>query len=49
VTDPSITLKDKALPKVLWIVPAVILIVAVFPLPFGYYTFRRIITCLACS
>jgi hypothetical protein len=25
-----------------------VLVLAVFPLPFGYYTFARIITCLAC-
>ena len=49
MTDRSTAISDKTLPKVLWIVPAVILIVAVFPLPYGYYTFTRIITCLACA
>jgi hypothetical protein len=49
MTDPSTTEKsNKTLPMVLWIVPALILIVAVFPLPYGYYTFTRIVTCLAC-
>ena len=42
MTDRSTAINDKTLPKVLWIAPAVILIVAVFPLPYGYYTFTRI-------
>ena len=29
----------------IWIVPAVLLGVAVLPLPYGYYTFLRIIIC----
>jgi len=28
-----------------WLVPAVLLIVAIFPLPYGYYTFLRVVVC----
>ena len=37
------------LPIVLWIVPAIVLILAIFPLPYGYYTFTRIVVCTACT
>ena len=37
-----------SLPIALWIVPVMVLVLAVFPLPYGYYTLTRIITCLAC-
>jgi hypothetical protein len=37
------------LPLALWIAAAIVLIVAVFPLPYGYYTFARIATCLTCG
>ena len=36
------------LPIALWIVPVILLVLAVFPLPYGYYTFTRIVACLAC-
>jgi hypothetical protein len=36
-----------SLPIALWIVPVIVLVLAVFPLPYGYYTFTRIVTCLA--
>jgi hypothetical protein len=35
-------------PIALWIVPVILLVLAVFPLPYGFYTFTRIVTCLAC-
>ena len=37
-----------SLPIALWIVPVIFLVLAVFPLPYGYYTFTRIVACLAC-
>ena len=37
-----------SLPTALWIVPVIVLVLAVFPLPYGHYTFTRIVTCLAC-
>jgi hypothetical protein len=39
----------EALPRTLWLGTALVLIVAAFPLPYGYYTFARIVTCLACA
>lgn len=41
--------KISALPSALWIVTAAVLIVAALPLPYSYYTFCRIVTCVACS
>ena len=43
------TTANTKLPKALWIIPALVLLVAAFPLPYRYYTFARIITCLACA
>ena len=37
------------MPIALWLAAALVLIVAAFPLPYGYYTFARIVTCLACA
>ncbi len=37
-----------SLPIALWIVPVMVLVLAVFALPYGYYTFTRIVICLAC-
>jgi len=36
----------KSLPAFVWIVPAIILVVAIARLPYGYYTFARIVTCV---
>ncbi len=38
---------EQRLPLALWIAAAIVLVVATFPLPYGYYTFARIATCLA--
>ena len=35
----------KAIPRIVWIVPAVLLVIATARLPYGYYTFTRIVTC----
>src|SRR5665213_3776106 len=47
-TTPMPTAGQK-LPLALWIAAAIVLVVAVFPLPYGYYTFARIAICLACG
>jgi hypothetical protein len=35
----------KSIPRVVWLVPAIILVIATARLPYGYYTFTRIVTC----
>jgi membrane protein implicated in regulation of membrane protease activity len=35
----------KTLPRFVWIIPAVLLCIALAKLPYGYYTFLRIVTC----
>jgi hypothetical protein len=35
----------KSIPRVVWIVPIVLLVIATARLPYGYYTFTRIVTC----
>lgn len=35
----------KSIPRLVWLVPVVLLIVATSRLPYGYYTFMRIVTC----
>jgi len=47
MTNNGATTKS-GLPIVLWIVPAILLVVAILPLPYGYYTFTRVVVCLAC-
>jgi hypothetical protein len=47
--SPTLTKVEKTLPGALWIVTAIVLVAAAFPLPYGYYTFARIVTCLACA
>lgn len=37
--------KLKSIPQIVWVVPALILLIAVWRLPYGYYTFTRIMTC----
>ena len=46
--DPmSVNLNMKAIPRIVWIAPALLLLIAVWRLPYGYYTFTRIVTCVA--
>jgi hypothetical protein len=45
---PVATPTKKGLPIALWIAPVIVLALAVFPLPYGYNTFTRIVTCVAC-
>jgi hypothetical protein len=35
----------KSIPRLVWLVPVVLLVVATSHLPYGYYTFTRIVTC----
>ena len=35
----------KSIPPIVWFVPALLLLIAVWRLPYGYYTFTRIVTC----
>ncbi len=35
----------KSIPRLVWLVPVVLLVVANSHLPYGYYTFMRIVTC----
>jgi hypothetical protein len=37
--------KLKTIPRIVWVVPALLLLIAVWRLPYGYYTFTRIVTC----
>jgi hypothetical protein len=34
----------KAIPRIVWIVPVIVLVIATERLPYGYYTFARIVT-----
>ncbi|SIO56175.1 hypothetical protein SAMN05443247_08214 [Bradyrhizobium erythrophlei] len=38
-------MQTKSLPSTLWIIPAILLVIAVWRLPYGYYTFVRIVVC----
>jgi uncharacterized protein DUF6804 len=35
----------KSIPRVVWLVPPIVLVIATARLPYGYYTFARIVTC----
>ncbi len=35
----------KSIPRLVWLVPVVLLVVATSHLPYDYYTFMRIVTC----
>jgi hypothetical protein len=37
----------KSIPWFVWVIPAVMLLIATARLPYGYYTFMRIVTCAA--
>jgi hypothetical protein len=49
MTTKPLSAAGEKLPLALWIAAAIVLVVAVFPLPYGYYTFARIATCFACG
>jgi hypothetical protein len=35
----------KSIPRIVWIMPAILLAIATLRLPYGYYTFTRIVIC----
>lgn len=35
----------KTIPRIVWLVPVIVLLIATARLPYGYYTFARIVTC----
>jgi len=39
----------KEIPKIAWVVVAAALLIAMMRLPYGYYTFTRILTCGFCT
>ena len=39
----------QAIPRMLWLGPAVMLLIALLPLPYGYYMLLRWIVCLAAA
>ncbi len=41
----SADMNMKSIPRTVWIIPAVLLVIAVWRLPYGYYTFVRIVVC----
>jgi hypothetical protein len=44
--DPMIVnLNMKAIPRIVWIAPTLLLLIAVWRLPYAYYTFTRIVAC----
>jgi hypothetical protein len=38
-------LNMKSIPRIVWLVPTFLLFIAVWRLPYSYYTFTRIVTC----
>ena len=40
---------DKHISPLVWLIPTGLLILAVFPLPYAYYNFLRILVCVACT
>ena len=36
----------KAIPHAVWFVPTVMLVIALAPLPYGYYTLLRLVVCV---
>jgi hypothetical protein len=47
--DGTPGMKLKSIPVLVWIVPTILLVAAVARLPYGYYTFTRIVTCGAAA
>lgn len=41
--------RQQGLPAAVWLVPAVALLIALAPLPYGYYTLMRIVVCGAAA
>ena len=41
------TARAQAIPPALWIAPAAMLLLALLPMPYGYYVLLRLVVCLA--
>ena len=41
----TVDFKIKLIPATMWVVPASLLLIAVWHMPYGYYTLTRIVTC----
>jgi hypothetical protein len=41
----TVDFRIKSIPPIVWFVPALLLLIAVWRLPYGYYTLIRIMTC----
>lgn len=41
----SANMRMASIPRLLWIIPVLLLVIATWRLPYGYYTFTRIVTC----
>jgi hypothetical protein len=41
----TVNFRMKSIPPIVWVIPALLLLAAIFRLPYGYYTFTRILTC----
>ena len=46
---PEKRAQSVTMPAAIWLVPAVMLIVALAPLPYGYYTLLRLVVCGAAA
>jgi hypothetical protein len=42
-------MNTKSIPQWVWVVPGILLVIAVARLPYGYYTLTRIVTCGAAA
>jgi hypothetical protein len=40
-------MNPKAIPWWAWLIPIVLLLIAAAPMPYGYYTFLRIVVCIS--
>jgi hypothetical protein len=47
--DVTTQVRPTRLPAALWVVPVAMLLVALAPLPYGYYMFLRLVTCGAAA
>ena len=44
--DPmTVNSRMKSIPLIVWVIPALLLLVAICRLPYGYYTLTRVVTC----
>ena len=41
----TVNSRMKSIPLIVWVIPALLLLVAICRLPYGYYIFTRVVTC----